>query len=1340
VKHEHSQLRCGAGSYWVALTLFAALTGVLCCSAPAFALSARGHAFARSFSVDSSDGGLREPAGVAVSEASGDVYVVDRGNNRIDRFSASGQFIEAWGWGVADGKREYEKCSSGCRAGLAGNGKFELNGADAVAVDNSGSPGDPSNGDVYVEANTSEEHATIEKFSPEGTGLLALKDAGGEEFEGLHGLTVDPSGALWVYDEEYLYVLSDAEHNKLCPEAGKKPVPSCPGFSILEPELEGVHPRYGVALDGHGALYLGRDGFGGSGQLPDVISKQKLTHGKAGEAPTLEPVIEELDHEDTTAVVVDPASGDVYLDNGTSVAAFDSGGVLIQRFGEGEKEGGLKGGAGIAVVSSASGSDASRAGYLYVADAGSDRIDVFEPEEPGKPRVDSLSVQDVTAQSARLNAQIDPSGSSTHYYFRYGSVSCAKSAASCTDLPVPPGEEIGPGCPRAEESSCFFDQGVAVQALNLKPRTTYHYGVVATNASGEVETDEGHEGTFTTPPVEGEFIADGRGWEMVSPADMNGGEAEPLAQGGSLIQASAGGTGITYVATAPLTGAEGSRSLEATQLISTRGSDGWSTQDIVTPNGQGTGLELGKQEYRFFSPSLALSLVQPFIAFKEGKLAEPPLSPPLSQEERGRQEKTVYLRADAPLAPEATEEAAYHAAKRNGEAMGNPGFLALVTAANVTPKVEFGEALRFRDATPDFSHVVIASEVALTAGSAAGSNRSNLYEWSAGKLQLINVLPGEEDTPAEAPALGDGNTLVRHAISNDGSRVFWGTNRQGHLYMRDMSRGETIQIDGSGSETGSAIFQTASADGSRVFFTDESRLTAGSGAAMYKPDLYVCEVVEVAGRLSCKLTDLTGSRSGESADVLVLGLGASEDGSSVYFVANGVLSDSAAAAGAKPGQCRPNAFQAAAGCNLYLEHYDSAAGHEGWEEPRFIARLSGEDAPDWTPTGKQSIPTEPELGEVTSRVSPNGRYLAFMSDQSLTGYDNRDANPAANGARDEEVFLYDSSTGRLICASCDPSGARPRGVFDPPEAEPANEEGWGLVVDRPKIWQGRWLAGSVPGWTKIDLNVALYQSRYLSNSGRLYFDSPADLVPEATNGKEDVYEYQPAGVPQGTHECASSSATFTPSSGGCLGLISSGTSPRESTFLDAGQSGGEGAHGEELEEGGGEVFFLTAGLSAQDTGASFAVYDAHECTGERPCLDTTAPVTPVPCASSESCRPVPYSPPASVTPASANASGSGNLAPQGNVLAAKVTVKPKPLTRAQKLAKALKACRKLKSRKKRAACEAQARKKYGPAKKACRKLKSRKKRAACEAQARKKYGPAKKARKSGVHPAKPKRG
>ena len=61
-------------------------------------------------------------------------------------------------------------------------------------------------------------------------------------------------------------------------------------------------------------------------------------------------------------------------------------------------------------------------------------------------------------------------------------------------------------------------------------------------------------------------------------------------------------------------------------------------------------------------------------------------------------------------------------------------------------------------------------------------------------------------------------------------------------------------------------------------------------------------------------------------------------------------------------------------------------------------------------------------------------------------------------------------------------------------------------------WDERWLAGSIPGWTALAKRTTTrYQSRYLSDAGRLFFNSADALVPLDTNGKEDVYEYEPAG-------------------------------------------------------------------------------------------------------------------------------------------------------------------------------------------------------------------------------------
>ena len=126
--------------------------------------------------------------------------------------------------------------------------------------------------------------------------------------------------------------------------------------------------------------------------------------------------------------------------------------------------------------------------------------------------------------------------------------------------------------------------------------------------------------------------------------------------------------------------------------------------------------------------------------------------------------------------------------------------------------------------------------------------------------------------------------------------------------------------------------------------------------------------------------------------------------------------------------------------------------------------LDGDD-PSW---GHKSE----SLKEMTSRVSPNGRYLAFMSERSLTGYENRDAN---SGVPDEEVFLYDASTGRLVCASCNPTGARPVGIDG---SETIEERLWSTTAE---LWGGRWLAANIPGWTTKDL-AARSTSRAISQT------------------------------------------------------------------------------------------------------------------------------------------------------------------------------------------------------------------------------------------------------------------
>jgi hypothetical protein len=854
------------------------------------------------------------------------------------------------------------------------------------------------------------------------------------------------------------------------------------------------------------------------------------------------------------------------------------------------------------------------------------------------PAVHAEYVTGVGAHNATLHATIDPDGLPTTYRFEWGITAAYGASAPA---------------PEASAGSGLTDVPVELLVEGLAPGTTYHYRVVASNTFEGGSTTVGADRTFTTQAEAPLRLIDERGWELVSPPDKRGAALEAATLEGGAIQAAADGGGLAYIARAPVDAEPaGDRSSAEQQLLAVHQTGGgWSTQDIATPHEAVAGVSSGElSEYRQFSPDLSAGLVEPAGAT--------PLSPAAS-------ERTPYRR------------------EANGE------FVPLVNPANVPPGTKFGASeeggviqpntgVRFVAASPDLAHILLSAPQTLTEGFETGGEQA-LYEWFAGAVQPVSILPGGGSAASEGGAdVGTGRQLLRSAVSGDGSRIFFRTAGAGHLFMRDMARGQSVQLDApeAGAEAGGETrYQGASVDGSQALFTDTARLTTGGTAQVGQPDLYACDIGGSVDERSCAekgdLRDVTTATAnpGEPADVRGAVLGYSTDLQYAYFVANGALSNGATpVAGATHGDCinegRSQEELAAQSCNLYVWH-DGVA--------RLVAVLSGGDFPDW-----EAGSSHTDLGRLTARVSPNGRFLAFMSQRSLTGYDNHDA---VNGADDEEVFLYDATAGKLVCASCNPTGARPAGVHDPFE-----EEEPPLLVDRPQIWAEHWLAGSIPGWTPVATGEALYQSRYLSNDGRLFFNSPAALVP-AANLEQNVYEFEPEGVGDCTSSTSSSSATFVQelagsAVGGCVSLISSGASGEESAFLDAAATGPGGHEGE-------DVFFLTAArLSGADIDDVLDVYDAHVCSSLLPCPSPSA-TGPGPCTSAGSCRSAP-TPQSSVfgAPASTMVPGSGNLSAP-----AKRAVKR--LTRAQKLAKALKACRRKHVRKKRAACERQARKKYG---------------------------------------------
>jgi sugar lactone lactonase YvrE len=122
-------------------------------------------------------GQLYNPSGVA-TDGSGNVYIADGANPRIDEFSSTGAFIRAWGWGVADGASHFETCTSTCRAGIGGTGAGQLNAPDGVATDGSGN--------VYVadELNSRIDEFSLGKITLVQDAPLAAAVASGSAFSG----------------------------------------------------------------------------------------------------------------------------------------------------------------------------------------------------------------------------------------------------------------------------------------------------------------------------------------------------------------------------------------------------------------------------------------------------------------------------------------------------------------------------------------------------------------------------------------------------------------------------------------------------------------------------------------------------------------------------------------------------------------------------------------------------------------------------------------------------------------------------------------------------------------------------------------------------------------------------------------------------------------------------------------------------------------------------------------------------------------------------------------------------------------------------------------------------
>jgi hypothetical protein len=332
------------------------------------------------------------PVGVAVdndpsSASYQDVYVTDVFNNHVDKFKRVGphEYVyecEIDGWNGS--------ATSACTSGASSPEQpfvFPL----GVTVD--------SSGNVYI-SSYGPENGSVDEFDETGKGVMQLASAGRASLEGHpQDLAVDSTGDLFV-------------RNFSSPQVVKFTF-SSPGTVASEVEI-------------------------GSG---------------------------------TTALAIDPTTDELYLDRGGEAAVLNPSGErlrLIQLDPTGESH-------GVAVSGSTH--------EIYVASSGSHNVRILGLVKV--PDVSSCNATHTTSSGATLQGEVDPlETSGAAYHFEYGQSLSYELATEAAEI-------VGDG---------FMP--VATPVVGLEAGTLYHCRLDATDAIGVAAgvLNQGADGTFETMP------------------------------------------------------------------------------------------------------------------------------------------------------------------------------------------------------------------------------------------------------------------------------------------------------------------------------------------------------------------------------------------------------------------------------------------------------------------------------------------------------------------------------------------------------------------------------------------------------------------------------------------------------------------------------------------------------------------------------------------------------------------------------------------------------------------------------------------------------------------------
>ena len=622
-------------------------------------------------------------------------------------------------------------------------------------------------------------------------------------------------------------------------------------------------------------------------------------------------------------------------------------------------------------------------------------------------------------------------------------------------------------------------------------------------------------------------LPSGRAYELVSPI-FKGGFGATFIEG-----VREDGNAVAYYSPGAFGGepAGFSEGLDSVRYLASRGAAGWSSVPLVPPDALSNEV-VGAAD---FSPSLSQEFVQLTLA---------------NIEDPSKLSNRIEFFSHSLDAPDVSA---------NWTPVG-----VTMQALNKGP-----QTVEYRGASSDFCHLFF-NVTSLNPGAqllpeAKGANQP-LYELLSGchgeppELRLVALNDHQKlFSPGCGPELGslangESGQSTFHAIADDGNEIFFTTciannnNGRGQLFVR-LAGTRTLEVSKplaeacgknevpcKGAETrAGAVFEGASEDGSRVFFTSSAPLTGETEDS--SRNLYMASIgcpgsepeCAVAGKVVTSLTGISRDASkGEAADVQGV-VRIAPDGSRVYFIARGVLGEGPNVQGIAPIEGADNLYMYERderhpdGRVVFVTDLCSGQNASGEVEDIHCPNAVG-DASLWFGS------TEPEA----QTAGLAGQYLLFSSYGQLVSGDTDTA---------KDVYRYDAETGALERISDGEAGYHENG----------NDSHFDATI------RGGHHGGPVA--FQHELN-----SRAISEDGStIIFTTSEPLSPGAINGLSNLYEWH-----QGPSE-----------NEGEVSLISGGSADQPVTDAVISPSGQD-------------VFFATTqGLVPQDTDGLGDVYDAR---------------------------------------------------------------------------------------------------------------------------------------------------